>query len=350
MNRIMPPKIAFDEQLLEEALTSLELATGMIGQLSTGGNHRDGKVSLHIAGTRLDYTCEVKRNIDRMAVLDDIKARSGTGKNTLLVCTPLTSTMAARCQALEIQFIDTAGNAFLTNGDGILISIAGRKTQKESIAHLDKTVTSAALRMMFAFLAQPSMLNAPYREISSSVYVATGAIGNALKAMETRGFIGTAPGGRRSIAAPESLLSEWATGYISRLRPKMRKFRFTSDNPNALTEQWEPEKRFSAWGGEIAAEIVTQHLNPSTVTIYMNLEHKQELTALVKRFKLRADPHGEIEIVQPFWNMDLFVDEFPTVPLHVIYADLLATQDSRNLMIAKRICEVILNHVHHSEK
>lgn len=333
--------------LVGEALSSLLASTGIAGELIRKDATNSGDVALRVAGIRLRYACEVKRNIDRSAILDDIKARSTPNRATLLVCPALTNTMAERCRELDLQFIDTAGNAYLTNREGILINVMGRKPDKTLAIDSDVSITPAALRMMFAFLAQPSMLNASYREISYAVQVSTGAIGKALEALESRGFIGTTPRGTRIINSAELMLSEWATGYISRLKPKLKKFRFTGPNPTDLIKNWAPELKRAAWSGEVAAEKVTNHLNPSTATIYMDIDNNRDLPAMVSRLKLRGDPNGQIEVVQAFWNMDFFFESFPTVPLHLIYADLLRTNDPRNLLIAKQIYKQVVEHVHH---
>lgn len=336
-----------DGQLIAAALQGLHASTGITGRILRGATGPTAHVSFQIAGKTLQYVCEVKPKIDRYLALDDLKARSTPGQSILLVCHPLTTAMASRCHELDIQFIDTAGNAYITDRAGVLINVAGRKLGKESlIAAREMTITPAALRMMFAFLAKPSMLNAPYRNISKSVHVSTGAIGKVLETLEARGFIATAPDGNRIIPSPELMLSEWATGYMSRLRPKLKKIRFTAAHPGELRNAWAPEMRVSAWSGEVAAEALTQHLNPATFTIYMDMENASDaLPALVKQFRLRADPHGPIEVVQPFWNMDDFFDSFPTVPLHVVYADLLGTHDSRNLIVAKEISRAVISHV-----
>ena len=349
MNNRMVQRPVFDQQLIVQALVSLQGSTGITGEQLPDGECSDGRVLLHLAGTRLEYRCEIKRTVDRMAQLDDIKVRSQPDQKTLLITTLMTSAMAGRCQELGIEFIDTAGNAFLKNGTGILIHIAGRNIGKQAIARLDKAITPAALRMMFAFLAEPSMLNQAYREISMSVQVSTGAIGPALQTLEARGFIGTTASGRRIINSPGQMLSEWATGYASRLRPKLTKFKFSAPDAAAIREQWCPELRTSAWGGEVAAEMINGHLKPSTFTIYMDMDDASNLTDCVKRFRLRADPQGPIEIVQAFWNPDYFAESFPTVPLHLIYADLLATNDSRNLEVARQIYQNVIDHVHRSQ-
>lgn len=344
---VMPKHEALETQLIDQALSALSTSTGIVGRLYL----RSGvpNISLTIAETHLEFACEIRKNIDRSALLNDIKARSDPESSTLLVCNRLTSVLADHCRALDLQFIDTAGNAYLTNKNGILINVVGLKGDMNSPIHRDPSITPAALRIMFAFLVKPNMLNASYRDISFSVQVSTGAIGKAIEALEQRGFIGKTSNGSRIINSPELMLSEWATGYTSRLKPKVKKYRFAAPAPSQFASQWVPEFRISAWGGEVAAEKLTGHLNPSTCTIYMDMDEPHALPDMVKQYKLRSDPHGAIEIVQPFWNMDYFDDSFPTVPMPVVYADLLGTSDPRNMAIAKHIFNKVIERVHHSE-
>lgn len=340
-----------EAQLIAHALDELRKSTGIEGEIISKADHADAQVSLQVAGRSLQYSCEVKAKIDRFVTLDDLKARSAVNRATLLICHPLTDAIAARCHELDIQFIDTAGNAYLDDQEGVLIYVTGRKSEKYAQFAAGKTtITPAALRVIFAFLADPSMLNAPYRDISTSVQVSIGAVGNVFDVLERRGFIGTAPGGNRIITSPEQLLSEWAVGYMNRLRPKLKRYRFTSPNPSELRWGWNPEFRLSAWGGEVAAEIITKHLNPATFTLYMDMDDTDALPALVKRFRLQADPHGPIEVIQPFWNMEYFDKTFPTVPLHLVYADLLGTNDPRNLSVAKQISQEVFSHVQGSKR
>lgn len=352
MKDLSSSKAALSEkQLIKEAVRSLQASVAIKGKLIDSDMNGEPKVLLEIGGRSLEYACEVKEVVDRFSMLDDLKARSVVNATTLLVCTALTDGLARRCQALGIQFIDTAGNAYLTDGAGIFISVTGRKIEKESrqLQARDATMTPAMLRILFGALADPSMLNAPYRTISMAVPVSTGAIANALEALAGRGLIAVAPDGTRIIRSPDIALSEWATGYLHRVRPKLRRIRFASSSIDELRKTWSPEYRESAWGGEVAAELITQHLNPFTCTIYMDLD-TDAFKGLVKSYRLRADPTGSIEIIHPFWNMDKFTASFPTVPLHLVYADLLQTQDARNLEIARQIFKKAVAHVHDSQR
>lgn len=345
MNKVIPTRKASQEDhLIRDALAALHESAGITAKLLPRAGRADSSILLDIAGTSMRYACEVKQNIDRFLTLEDLKARSVIDQSTVLVCPLLTHALAARCRELDIQFIDTAGNAYITNRAGIFISVSGHKHEKALRETRDSTVTPAALRIAFGILAQPALLNAPYRDISMAVQVSTGAIAQAFATLETKGFIGTTPAGTRIIRSPDLLLSEWATGYMHRIRPKLKKFRFTSPNPDDM-RRWAPEMRESAWGGEMAAEQITLHLNAASFTIYMDLDEPSSLSDLVKEFRLRADPHGSIEVIQPFWNMDEFAESFPTVPWHLVYADLLGTKDSRNLQVAEQIFRKVVRHV-----
>ncbi len=338
-----------EAELITQALDELCISTGIKGRLYSRGSHALAEVSLQVAEQPLHYMCEVKRKIDRFSTLQDLKIRSGRNQSGLLICEPLTHELSSRCRELDIQFIDTAGNAYLTDRKGILIYVTGRKPDKEVLStRSEATITPAALRIIFAILANPIMLNKTYREISASVQISIGMIGKVFETLKARGYIGLSPSGACLINSPESLLSEWAIGYTGRIRPKLKKLRFSAPNPDDLRMGWKPGSTTSAWSGEVAADMLTKHLKAVTYTIYMDMENRSELTELVKRFRLKADTQGDIEIIQPFWDMNYFNEFYPTVPPHLVYADLIGTQDPRNLTAAKQISDIVINHVHNT--
>lgn len=340
-------QVAMKRDLIDRALSELGQSFDAHGKvLATNDAPWDARVLLEVGGQKLTYHCEVKGRIDRRSVLLDLKARGLAVPDGLLVTTLLSQELAATCRELGLQFIDTAGNAYLNNGAGLYVFVSGRRTSELGLNTVEvATITPAALRVMFGFLADPSMLNAPYREIAPAVRISTGAIGKVFDTLHARGFIATTPNGDRVIVAPDLLLGEWATGYLSRLKPKLKTYRFSGPSVQEFSERWAPAYRESAWGGETGAAIHTKHLKPGACTVYLQMDETQALRNLVKDFKLKADPAGPIEVVEAFWNMDWFADAFPTVPLPLIYADLLGTHDARNLAVAKHIASEVTNHV-----
>lgn len=336
-----------ERDLIDHALSELGQSLDFRGKILPAKNAEwDALVVLDIGGQKLKYQCEVKRRIDRRAALLDLKARGVDAPGSMLVTSLLSPELAASCRELGLQFIDTAGNAYLNNGAGVYVYISGRRTREANLNTMEgASITPAALRIMFGFLADPSLLNAPYRKIAPAVRVSTGSIGTVFDTLQARGFIVTAPNGDWVIAAPDMLLGEWAAGYLSRLKPKLKTYRFNGPSVQEFSERWTPLFRESAWGGEKAAAIHTRHLQPGTCTVYIDMNEQNALRDLVRDFRLKADPAGPIEVVEAFWNMDRFTDTFPTVPLPLIYADLLGTHDSRNLSVAKHIALEVLDHV-----
>lgn len=328
------------------ALDALHDSTSIQGEvIDTPNDDTDAAVALTINGRKLRYDCEIKKKVDRYALPLHLLNRLGNTQSTLLVSSPLSPDMANRCRDIGLQFIDTAGNAYINDGAGIYVYVTGRRGHAELLPLVSNTMTPAVLRLMFAALAEPALLNAPYRDISSKARISTGAIGKAFETLESRELIGSAANGKRMIRTPELFLNEWASGYAGRLKPKLRKHRFATDNFDHFLN-WVPGLRLAAYGGEQAAMYMTGHLKPEACTIYVDMDDPHALKDIVKNFRLRADPQGRIEVVEMFWNPDDFTKWFPTVPPHLVYADLMASHDSRNITVARELAPDIIQYVH----
>jgi hypothetical protein len=78
-----------------------------------------------------------------------------------------------------------------------------------------------------------------------------------------------------------------------------------------------------------------QHLEPQTATIYAQDNAKR----LIAEQRMRADPTGDVEILDVFWNADEVPAVGDVVPPLLAYADLTGTTDGRNLEAAKMIYE-----------
>ena len=88
------------------------------------------------------------------------------------------------------------------------------------------------MKVLFAILCRPPLLNAPYRELATTAKVALGTIGPVIKDLETRNLIatfGTALPKRRLLDA-KALLQDWVTFYPATLRPKLQPRRFRAQN------------------------------------------------------------------------------------------------------------------------
>ncbi len=123
----------------------------------------------------------------------------------------------------------------------------------------------------------------------------------------------------------------WFAAYPTVLRPKLHVRRFRAPTPG-WTEGVNLQPYHAYWGGEVAANRLLHHLVPQTAIIFAKETPRQ----LIADYKLRADVHGDVEILDAFWK-----DHVPPIgdvaPPILAYADLTATTDGRNLEAAKMI-------------
>jgi hypothetical protein len=88
------------------------------------------------------------------------------------------------------------------------------------------------------------------------------------------------------------------------------------------------------WGGEVAAEKLTDYLKPQTITLYVD---KDNPAAVIIPNRLKKDPEGDVELVGRFWQTDVVAPHGDTVHPILVYADLMATGNQRNIETARII-------------
>jgi hypothetical protein len=337
---------------LEDALAALRRTTGLAAvpvtwEPKTPEDPRpDAAIEIEQDGQRFQFLVEVK-TVDRAVALATAKQQlEPFGRRGVLVAPYITDELATRCrETLDLHFIDTVGNAYL-RVPGLYVFVRGaRPTRPVAPAMgMPGRGTATALRVVFALLCQPRLLNAPYRDIVAAAGVALGAVGWIFFDLQGRGYVAGGPRTRtRRLLEPGRLLEEWVTTYPLKLRPKLTPERFRVPDP-----AWWRTVRLPAgalWGGEVAATRLTGDLKPATATIYIDPGMRRPGTAaLVRDHRLRADPRGDLEILDTFWHFPPDPTHPDLVPPLLVYADLLATLDPRNLEIATRIRADHLDH------
>lgn len=257
--------------------------------------------------------------------------------NTLLITTAVTPPIADLLKEADTPFMDTAGNAYI-NEPPLYIFIKGNKA-KQSLAKepLRRLFKPAGLKVIFALLNNPDLANKPYRNIAEVAGVALGTVGWVIKDMKEMFFLLDMGKERRKLLNMENLLKRWIEVYPEQFRPKQIRARFEIGNPN-WWQEIDIKEYGGLWSGEVAAANLVEYLKPSRVTIYTD----QPLGNLVFRNKLRKADHGNIEILAPFWNFNYVLADKGFVSPLLIYADLIASGDNRNIETAGIIYEKYL--------
>jgi hypothetical protein len=282
---------------------------------------------------------EVKRTLTH-ATAGHVAAQLARFKKPgLLVTDYVTPPMAERLKELNLFFIDTIGNAYIQLPT-LFVYVTGRKPQQK--LQQEKRVRAlrpTGLKVIFALLCRHDLINAPYRDIAKAAGVALGTVGWVFYDLQRLGFVRETKAQGRIVENRLGLIEKWVDAYIRELRPKLRPRRFRVSD----TEWWKHAdlQKFDMWlGGEPAAGRLTKYLRPEITTIYGDT-HFAKLAAKIKPTK---DEHGNLELLEKFWHFELPATEKgpPLAPPLLVYADLVATGDARNIETARIIRERFL--------
>ena len=331
-------------RILEKALMAIEREAGLRLTLenmepATEDHRYDATVRLD--GKRL--LVEVKKwaqHANVGALIDQIHKLPKRG---LLVADFVNPRMAEKLRAHDVQFIDTTGNAFI-NTPPAYIYIRGNRPEKA--AHqkwkredaYGRAFATTGLKVVFAFLRDPNLVNAPYREIAQLADAAVGTVGWVLNDLKADGYVANLGRGRRRLIAYQRLLDRWTEVYPRRLRPKQLLGVFHTDN----ADWWRhvPITDFDGyWGGETAAAKLTDY-KPEVATVYLRAG-ADRLAKLVTTHRLRKattapqlNAENAVYVFEAFWNTR---DATELVDPVLTYADLIATADPRNREVAQII-------------
>jgi hypothetical protein len=307
-----------------------------------GDMHICRGLDMWIRNNKLAFIVETKFNVNQAVVGRLIQYKNTLNQPLLLLAVHVPDHIGNKLKDGGINYIDTAGNAFMDQ-PGLYVYVKGNKPKFPYDQPARKTAfTATGLRAIFAFLCNDKLVDQTYRVISAGAGVALGTIGNIIKELRSQGYIVDMGKAGCRLAMKEKLFNRWVNEYPEKLRPKLRIGRFTGDT--AAWQDMRLPEGHAQWGAEAAAAKMTNMLKPEIITIYVDREHVPEVLAANK---LKADENGRIEILERFWDLAV-ADEGgrDTVPPILVYADLLATGDQRNVETAGRIYdEYILQHI-----
>lgn len=305
----------------------------------------DGWLRITAGEAQADYVVEAKVRLAPAslgaATMQLQHAAAVTGRPALLITEYITPPMAETLRGQKQQFVDAAGNAYL-EAPGLHVMVIGRKPPAtHTHASAGKAYTTGGLKVLFALLCDPALVNATQRVIATSAGVALGAIPAVLADLRQAGHLWELKKNRR-LAANKRLLDEWALTYARRLRAKALQATYTVKDFDAWP-QWAIEEPAAMWGGEPAANLLVQHLRPGILTLYAEKIPPRLLVAQrMVKVSHSVDGQGVLEWRKPFWGHMPAAPRPDTVHPVLVYADLLATGDGRCIETAQIVYDTYL--------
>lgn len=314
-------------QEIEQLGLTIKVRYGLRGK---NQDHADTEVQADYAGQKLTYTPAVKHNLRQATLGALLQQMQAIGdKRPLLVADHITPPMAARLREQNVEFVDTAGNAYL-HQPPLLIWVTGkpRPADQKPIPG-NRAFRTSGLRVLFALLCKPDIADLPYRDIARMAGVSHGTVGWVMAELPLLGYLSEYRK-RRVLVQYGRLLNQWAEAYARTLRPKSMLAQYQADDI-AWWQNLDATQYEYLLGGEPAGARLTGHLRPERITLYGDAINHQ----LAVRYQLRQTNSSNVEILQRFWHFS----EQPAglTPKPLIYADLLASGDTRCIETAKII-------------
>ena len=325
-----------EDYILKEAAQALRKQTGLelhVTYKNAQFKNINADAFVRVANLKDMIPIEIKQQVRENNIQVIAKQMHAGG---ILVTEFIDRHLAGVLQDNNIQFMDIAGNAYIDK-PGLFVKVTGNPKKQKKITFPDthhRAFEYAGLKVIFALVRDPELIQKPYRKIAEAAGVANGAVTWVIKGLRETGFMGETDDGERWLRDLPKLVERWAEAYPLKLQPKLKMTTFQTEDP--FWWKGVDIAEFKAlWGGEVAAYYLTDYLQPEVITIFIPEEYRN---LLLKKYRLRTAKNGIadvnntlIHVYEPFWpgTKKVFFDARCVDPM-LVYAELLASKDPRS--------------------
>ena len=300
-------------------------------EIPSGANQVDAMISLN---DQVIYL-ETKREITPVTlsrILEETKNRSNENP-ILLVGEYITPKAKELLREKEVNYLDGAGNMYLKLNT-LLIHIEGKSAPTVPGKYKSRAFSKAGGAVVFQFLRDPQLVNEPQRLIAEYAGVSLGTIPKVFEGLQKEKFLIKLDKNKWELSNKEGLLLKWTEVLREKILPSkfLGNYKPAGRNMQQMLAEKEIRATGTKWGGEPAAALLTNYLIAEKFSLFVSTK-----VDIIKKYKLVPSPNGELELYEKFWNHP--EDDQPYVHPILIYAQLMATGESRNIETA----EIILN-------
>lgn len=296
----------------------------------------DGQLTLDIVNQQIRFYVVIKNEL-RNQHLKQIIAFNQDYSPLMVVATRLFPKIKEELRLNSIAYLEANGNIFLKNKETTLWIDTNKPIETEKKTG-SRAFTKTGLKVVFQFLIDENWVNRPYRQIAEQTGTGIGNITNIITGLKQDGFLLPISKNEYKLNNKKELLNKWITAYDMRLKPtlKIGTFRFLKEADFNNWKNTPIQNGKTWWGGEPAADLITNFLRPAELTLYTT-ETRNEL---IKNYRLIPDEKGNIKIFNKFWQPEEGYDH--VTPVLLVYADLINTNDRRCTETAQKIYDEFL--------
>lgn len=320
-----------EEQIINICLEKLKMSLGIHYEIKLLNNNHDSEIDakLWIEGT--EYVCIVKDSLKSsnfyllMNLCHGISSRYGLP--IILAVEYTSSVFIDRARSEGVNIMDTAGNCCIINYPFFVRSVGNRNSlllnNRSSLMSLQRS----GLSVMLSLLAEPDLVNAPFRTIQEATGSSLGTIKGIFDLLIASGYVFFTNGERR-LTNKDGLLSLFVENYNESVKkrlylaqmaflPGMKESWSLINLPNGMS-----------WGGDCGAYMINKYLIPDEFELYSEVTPNLLFTARIAV----PSSKGELKVYRKIWKGDN-----ARAQAIVIYSDLMGKGDSRSIETAKLI-------------
>jgi hypothetical protein len=277
-----------------------ELLLHVPGIVSAEFGAAEPSIELTLRTTTGAHRLRVRRERTHLtnAVVEHLVTSLGIdGEPVLLLAREIGAGLAPKLMKAGVNYLDLRGNCHFALPK-FFVHVEGKSGPKSTST--EKGLRSAGYQTLFAFLAEPVLLNAPVREVAARAGVSRQA------ALDLKDRLGDALYvGRTSTESswiPHRLrdaLALWLHGYETTVRPSLLcgTYRTKEADPSALEERVMNSLAPGSyrWGGTAAAFRLTGHYRGERSVLHFEREPPPDLA---RRLHALSDPHGNLLVLR----------------------------------------------------
>jgi hypothetical protein len=273
------------------------------------------------------------------AVVDHLIARFRGDREPIVVLAPhIGAGVGARLVEAGINYVDRHGNCHLAFGS-FYVHVAGRTGPPHAAS--EKGLRSAGYQVLFAYLADPALLDRPLRAVAEWAGVSRQPASDVRQRLLEDGYIiETRKGYRWVDRRRDDALNMWLGGYETTVRASLVWGTYrTQTDPDELEQRIAalfPKMGVSElrWGGTTAAYRLTRHYRGSRTTVHVHATPR----GLAQQLRAVSDPRGNLVIMDAFGAINWQPDGETVHPL-LVYSEMLRDGDERAREAAEMVFE-----------
>lgn len=312
-----------DKEIIQLALENLHQAAGIKAFWKSEGPI-DGTLEFFENGQKYRFEIEVKGEL-RSHQIHRIEEHYKGNQNFMLLAKYILPKVKEELRQIGIPYLEGNGNVFIKK-NGLFFYVDTKSPLARQKSKGNRAFTKTGLKVLFFLLQHKEAINWKHRELASKTQVGLGNIPQIIDGLKKTGYLMSLDQKNYAWENRKELLNRWISEYATTLRPGLLKEKYKL-NGDWQSLKFEPYK--TVWGGEPAADLLTNYLRPEKFILYT----KESRMEIMKNYNFKADKFGDVEVIEMFWVQE----KGRTAPAILVYADLILEGGKRNKETADRI-------------